>query len=233
MNDKQRAKLAMFQTALLVLKAHAEAYAANKALTAAIATFQTEVDILDPEHQAQRPESGGLTAVKKQTRLRVAAAAHNLGAALFAFAADPAHEDLPLQAAVDYTQRTLERQPDADLVRLGRLILDHGTAHANDLKDFDVSPADLTELREALDQFKAEQAAPRAARADGAADTKMLARIYREAQAQLRNQIDRQVARYETRAPEFFAAYQSARRPNATAARPAKAAKPTPKPAQG
>ena len=39
MNDKQRAKLAMFQTTLLVLKAHAAAYVANEALTAAVGTF--------------------------------------------------------------------------------------------------------------------------------------------------------------------------------------------------
>ena len=224
MNDKQRAKLAMFQTTLLVLKEHAGTYAANKALTAAVATFETEVAVLDPETLAQRPESGGLTAVKKKTRLRVATAAHNIGAALYAYAADPATADLPLQAAVDYTQRTLERKPDAELVRLARLILDHGTAHAKALVDLDVAAADLTELREALTQFKAEQAAPRAARAEGAADTKEQARYYREAQAQLTNQIDRQLGRYETKDPKFFAAYQSARRPNATAARSAKLA---------
>ena len=227
MNDKQRAKLAMFQTALLVLKAHTKAYVANKALIAAVAAFQTEVNILDPEHLAQRPASGGLTAVKKKTRLRLAAAAHNIGAALFSFATDPDHPDLPLQAAVDYSLRTLERKPDADLVRLARLILDHGTTHLADLKDYDVSTDDLTELRTTIDQFKTEQAAPRAARADGTADTKMLARTYREAQAQLTSQIDRQVARYEAKSPEFFAAYQSARKPNATASRKAK---PTPKP---
>ena len=224
MNDKQRAKLAMFQTTLLVLKAHATAYAANKALKAAVDTFQTEVDILDPEHLAQRPESGGLTAVKKKTRLRVAAAAHNIGAALFAFAADPAHEDLPLQAAVDYTQRTLERKSDADLVRLARLIFDKGTEHAKDLLDLDIAAPDLTELRDALTQFKDEQATPRAARSEGAADTKDLARYYREAQALLITQIDRQAARYETKAAEFFAAYESARKPNATAHRSEKAA---------
>ena len=228
MNDKQRAKLAMFQTTLRVLQDHASTYTANKALTAAVATFQTEVNLLDPEHLAQRPESGGLTAVKKKTRLRVATAAHNIGAALFAFAADPAHEDLPLQAAVDYPQRTLERKPDADLIRLGTLILGHGTAHAKALTDLDVAPADLTELRDALAQFKAEQAAPRAARAEGSADTKMLARHYREAQALLTNQIDRQLGRYETKDAQLFAAYQSARMPNATARRAAKVAAPKP-----
>ena len=227
MNDKQRAKLAMFQTSLRVLQDHATDYAANKALTAAVGVFETEVNVLDPENLAQRPESGGLTLVKRKTRRRVAAADHNIGAALFAFASDPAHEDLPLQAAVDYTRRTLERQPDADLVRIGRIIFDHGTAHAKDLLDLDVPAADLAELRDALTQFKAEQAAPRAARAEGAADTKDLARYFREAQAQLVTQIDRQVDRYETRVPDFFAAFQSARKPNATAARHA----PTPPPA--
>ena len=211
----------MFQTTLRVLDEHAGTYAANKALTAAVAAFQAEVDILDPENLAQRAESGGLTAVKKKTRLRVAAAAHNIGAALYAYAADPAHEDLPLQAAVDYTQRTLERKPDADLVRLARLILDHGTTHAKALANLDVAAADLTELRDALTQFKAEQAAPSA---EGAADTKLLARTYREAQAQLTQQIDRQLGRYESKDPKFFAAYQSARKPNATAARGAKTA---------
>ena len=157
--------------------------------------------------------------MKKKTRLRVAAAAHNIGATFFAFAADPNHEDLPLQAAVDYTQRTLERKSDADLVRLARLIFDHGTARAQDLTDFDIAAPDLTELRDALTQFKDEQAAPRAARSEGAADTKELARYHREAQSLLATQIDRQVARYETKASEFFAAYQSARKPNATAGR--------------
>ncbi|GAA4039782.1 hypothetical protein GCM10022409_26950 [Hymenobacter glaciei] len=227
MNDKQRAKLAMFQTTLLVLKEHTGDYTANKALTAAVGAFQTEVDLLDPEHQARRPESGGLTLVKKKTRARVVLAAHNIGAALFAFAADPAREDLPLQAAVDYTQRTLERQSDADLIRISALILTKGTEHATNLKDLDVAATDLTELRDAITQFKAEQAAPRAARSEGAADTKELACYYREAQALLVSQIDRQLARYEAKAPAFFAAYQSARKPNATAGRSAKPA-PTP-----
>ena len=222
MNDKQRAKLAMFQTTLRVLTEHADSYTANKVLTAAVAAFQAEVNILDPENLAQRTQSGGLTAVKQKTRLRVAVAAHNIGAALYAYAATPATADLSLQAAVDYTQRTLERKPDAELVRLARLILDKGTEHAAALLDLDVTASDLTELRDALTQFKAEQAAPRAARAEGAADTKLLARTYREAQAQLTEQIDRQLGRYEAKDPKFFAAYQSARMPNATASRSAK-----------
>ena len=81
---------------------------------------------------------------------------------------------------------------------------------------------DLAELRDALTQFKAEQAAPRVARAEGAADTQDLNRYFREAQAQLVAQIDRQVGRYETKAPAFFAAFESARKPNATATRHAK-----------
>ena len=226
MNDKQRAKLAMFQATLRVLQEHAATYAANKALTAAVATFQAEVNILDPAHLAQRPESGGLTATKQKTRRRVAAAAHNIGAALYAFAADPAHEDLPLQAAVDYSQRDLYRKPDAELIRLSTVILNAGTAHVKDLVDLDVAPADLTELTTALTKLKAQQAAPRTARADGAADTKQLSRDFREAQAQLTSQIDRQVARYETRNAKLYDAYQSARKPNDTAHRTAKVAAP-------
>ena len=64
----------MFQTTLRVLGERTDASATNKALTAAVATFQAEVDVLDPENPAQRPESGGLTAVKKKARLRVVAA---------------------------------------------------------------------------------------------------------------------------------------------------------------
>ena len=224
MNDKQRAKLAMFQTTLRVLQDHASDYAANKALTAAVGTFEAEVNILDPENQAQRTATEGLGTVKQKTRLRVAGAAFNIAAALYAYAATPATADLPLQAAVDYTLRTLERKTDADLVRLARLIFDKGTEHAAALADFDVAPADLTALRDALTQFKTEQTAPRAARAEGAADTKELARYFRAAQALLRTQLDRQLIRYETKAPALFAAYQSARMPNATAARRAKPA---------
>jgi hypothetical protein len=109
-------------------------------------------------------------------------------------------------------------------VRLASLIFTKGTEHAKDLLDLDITDHDLGKLRDALTQFKDEQAAPRAARSEGAADTKELARYYREAQALLVTQIDRQAARYETKAPEFFAAYQSARKPNATASRREKAA---------
>lgn len=108
-------------------------------------------------------------------------------------------------------------------MRLSRLILDHGTTHAKTLVDFDLTAAGLTELRDALDQFKTEQVVPRAAHSEGAADTKELALYYREARALPVTQIDRQVNRYETKAPEFFAAYQSARKPNATATRSCKA----------
>ena len=118
----------------------------------------------------------------------------------------------------------VHRKSDVDLVRLGRLILDKGTEHAKALADFDVAAIDLAALRDALNQFKTEQAAPSVTRAEGAADTKEQARLYREAQAQLTDQLDRQVARYETKDAKFLAAYQSARKPNATATRYAREA---------
>lgn len=118
----------------------------------------------------------------------------------------------------------VHRKSDVDLMRLSRLILDKGTEHAKALADFDVAAIDLAALRDALNQFKTEQAAPSVTRAEGAADTKEQARLYREAQAQLTDQLDRQVARYETKDAKFFAAYQSARKPNATATRYTKAA---------
>ncbi len=226
MTDKQRAKLAMFKASLLVLQSHAAAYAANKALQAAVAKFAGLVAGLNPENQASQPASGGLTAVKQKTRDTLATRGGDVAAALYALATDPDHEDPALKAAADYTVRGLGRKPDADLIRIGRILFDRATEHAPALAGHDVSAADLQALRDALTKFAEEQATPRAALAEGAAGTKTLARDYREAQALLQDQIDRQLTRYETKDAAFFAAYQSARKPNSTARRAAKSAAP-------
>ncbi|QNH62744.1 hypothetical protein [Hymenobacter sediminicola] len=219
MTDKQRARLTMMQATLAVLDQYAEVYAANKALGTARAELAALVQDLDPTAETQQgaaaPRSAG--AVKKATKLHLAQRAAEVAAALLAYADE--QQDIRLHTDADYSEYQLRRAPDNDLARISKNIHTQATAHLTALQEQGVTKQELTELDTALTAFQAEQTAPRAAIADGKAQTKALATDLRAAVALLRNRLDKYLVRYQRPEPRFYTAYQSARQTINTAQR--------------
>ena len=219
MTDKQRASLTMMQATLAILDQHAEVYATNKALGTARAGLAALVQNLDPTAETQQgaanPHSAG--AVKKATKQLLAQRATEVAAALLAYADE--QQDIRLHTDADYTERQLRRSTDNDLARIAKNLHTQATAHFTALQEQGVTQQELTELKAALDAFQAEQAAPRAATADAKAQNKALATTLRTAMALLRNRLDKFLVRYQRPQPQFYTAYQSARKVINTAQR--------------
>lgn len=223
MTDSQRARLSMLQAVLAVLDQHAALFATNPALTADRARLADLVADLDPtadaQQQAARDQKPG--AVKKQVKNNLALLAGETAAALLVLADDRA--DISLHTAADYTERSLRRQPDNDLLRLAKNIHSLATEHLPALQEQGVTEGELATLGTAIGTFQQEQSTPRVVRATTKAAFAGLATDLREAYHLVRNRLDKYLVRYQRPQPAFYTAYQSARQTINTAARPTKA----------
>lgn len=219
MNDTQRAKLAMLQTTLAVLEQYADRYTANQALIKARQTLADLVADLAPtadrQQRAATPERPA--AVKQETKQLLAERAADVAAALLALADEL--NDTPLLTDADYTERQLRRKPDNDALRIAKQIHTRATEHAAALARQDVTADELAELAATLTVFQQEQTAPRTAVADSKAQKAEINADLRQGTALLRNRADKYVSRYRRSAPDFYTAYQSARKIINTAAR--------------
>lgn len=226
MTDSQRAKLAMLQTTLAVLDEHAAHLTTNKALGKARQELADLVADLDPtaerQQRAATPQKPG--AVKQATKQTLAERAAAVAAALLALADEL--NDIRLHTDSDYSERQLLRKSDVDLLRIAQNLHERAEEHAKALAEQGVTPEELDELQTAMQDFKAEQTAPRTLRADGKAQKEEIKADLRAANALLRNRIDKFILRYQRTDPKFHTAYQSARQTINTAARPGKDDKP-------
>lgn len=221
MTDRQQAQLRMFRATLGVFRTHESIYQAVPALVKAhdaLLALTEELDPTSPDQQHEPVSTVGT--VKKSTKQTLALRANDVAALLYALADET--KDVALLTESDYTERILYRKPDADLLRISQYLFQQATARQAALVPQGLEPDELANLAASIEQYKKEIGKPQTHVAQGAARTKGRRGKFREAMALLRNRLDKQMARFKTRAPEFYHAYQSARQIINTAARSAK-----------
>src|SRR5262245_28696780 len=101
-----------------------------------------------------------------------------IAAATHAYAVDVGDEALAVR--MDFSRTAIIQGKNAAIVARCRDILKSATDNSDELKDYQVTTADLTSLKKRIDAFDAMKSNPREKIATSSAATKRLPRLFRD-----------------------------------------------------
>lgn len=208
MRTIQTNRLAMYKEVDSYMARHNDVWSEMSPLTVALQTFKGK--ILDADNAVQLQETPtGATDTKAAARDELEEVVFLTGEALSVLG--HADGDGELLSVTDLTRASLDRLPDDELITRGNAVLDRANARKTDLATLQVTQGNLQEFTQKLQQFSTLKLQPRSDAVEHAAKTQSLASIMREANAILRNQIDRMVNLFSRTNPEFVSGYRAAR----------------------
>jgi hypothetical protein len=213
---KQDNRLAAAETLLAALHHDPTPYATDKALQAVVARLATLIADMAPlRQQAQRTAAAsgaGQPSGKEQARTHLAQVAAEIAGDVFAYATE--QKDTTLQALTDYSQSDFEKLRGSRLTDAATALYQatQDKAYKKDLQDdYDLTPARLQELQDALAAFHDLKTQPREAIIEGKTARASLRVEFAELGTLLQDRLMRQLRKYERRAPDFYARVVAAR----------------------
>jgi hypothetical protein len=116
-----------------------------------------------------------------------------------------------LAAQVNFTRAGVQKMAADELEKTGNRVSAAATANMAALAEYDILPADVTELDGLTAKFNEVKTGPRAVVVKRAGETKTLPEAINNVTGILRDRLDRQMTKFRKTQPEFYAGYQSAR----------------------
>jgi len=213
---QQDNRLTAAETLLAALRQDPAPYATDKALQAVVARLAEIIAHMAPlRQQAQRAtlaKVAGQPSSKEQARTHLALVAAEIAGDVFAYASE--QRNATLQAVADYSQGDFENLRGSRLTDAATALYQatQDPAYKQTLQaDYDLTPARLQELTDALAAFDALKTQPREAVIDGKTARASLRTEFAELGTLLQDRLMRQLRKYERRAPAFYARVVAAR----------------------
>ena len=209
MNTKCINCLNMFQTTQTCLDAN-EAIFKN---VPAVVTASGELDdLVAAILKAQRGQASaeGLAAAKTTVREDLADAAYEIASLVHACAQQ--HGVADVASRTDLSLSDVQSGKEARFIDRIKGILDDAAVLVDDLGDCGVTPAKLKALKDLVAKFEKVKPLHRTGVSDGSSATRRLSVLFARTSKLLRNRLDRLVVQFKKTEPEFYFAYQSARK---------------------
>ncbi|MGI4875748.1 MAG: hypothetical protein ACRYFX_31715 [Janthinobacterium lividum] len=213
---KQDNRLSAAETLVAALRQDPAPYATDKAMQAVVARLEAIIaDMLPLRQQAQRStatSTAGQPNDKEKARQHVALVAAEIAGDVFAYATD--QQNASLQALADYSQTDFEKLRGSRLTDVATAL--HAAATDKQYNktlatDYDLTPARLQELQDALTAFNDLKTQPRQTIIEGKTARASLRTEFAELGTLLQDRLMRQLRKYERRAPAFYARIVAAR----------------------
>jgi len=209
MDVKQENRLRMFKATNLILQENQTVWTGMAPFTAAAQKFTDVIAAIDLAAQKQETATAGATTDRAAAREALEDVVFLTSEALGVLAHSAGDNDL--RDVTNLKPSDLQHMSDEELAKRATIIVGHTNSRTTQLATLLVSPANLTELNQALVNFNTSKSAPRAAIANRMAQTESLPELIQDANDILRNQLDRMVNLFRRTHPEFVAAYRGAR----------------------
>ena len=147
MTDTQESKLGMFETviAFLILQAYISIWSGNLKITAAKTWLESAITRIRLYSMVQKADHKGLTSAKKQYAGELVSAILKVIDGLVPYATDTKNADL--LSVVRIPKSTLDKAKDNDLVDYANLIYDKAFPLTHELADFNVTEADILNVK--------------------------------------------------------------------------------------
>ena len=209
MNTKQEAKLNMYRAT----EKHCDDNAAIIALTPAFQTafnnFKAKIAAITTTTQQKDVALTGITVDKSSSKQTLAQIAVEIAGIVYAFASTTANNTLKQE--VNFSLTTLLKTKADQLAPRCQNIHDKASANLAALADYGITPALLTNLQTAITNYAAEAPKPRTATSQRMTMNANLRNLFKEADAILRDQMDKLVVTFKTANPDFVQTYESNR----------------------
>lgn len=232
MDRKLTNRVTMFKTVSGYLDQNNSIWSGMAPLAAAVQAFKAKLTAIDAAAQKQETPVSGAVDEKAGARDALEDVLFLTCEALGALG--HTSNDNELMALTDLTPSGLDKLGDEALANRATTILARANAMKSELATLQVTPANLDELDQALQDFQASKAKPRTAVAERVAQTESLPSLVREGSDILGNQIDPLVNLFRRSHADFVAGYRSARvivdRAGSHASSKTPTSPPTPKP---
>lgn len=209
MNQEQSNRVTMFKTTIGILNDNQSVWSGTAPFVTAVHDLNDVIAEIDHSAQTQETPRTGVTVDKHSARESLEDVLFLTCEALGVIGHTANDNDLI--ALVDLTPSGMHKLSDEELANRATTILERANAKKTDLATLNVTQANLDELTQSLQAFKASKERPREAVATRAAETQSLASLIRRGNDILRNRIDRMVNLFRRPESKFVAAYRRAR----------------------
>ena len=209
-DSRQEAKLNMYDVVALKCGENAAIIANYPALVAAVAEFNAKIADIKSAAQLTAAVLTGIATDKKFSKEEVSEATALIAGQIFAYAAK--NQNNTLKNEVNFSATDLRRIKDGELVSRCQAIHDLGIANVSVLGDYGVKAANLAELQTAIDAYAQNAPKPRAAITDRATLKANLRQYFKDADAILKEQMDKLVEPLAKDHADFVSTYKNARK---------------------
>lgn len=189
-------------------KNHRAIWSPVKGFADAVSDLEEVVARIDVLLKVQEGKDGA-AAEKAQALQLLGDAAYEIAAATRSCAVTSGNTFLAGQ--VDFTRSQVTDGRDATVAARCEGILDTANGVSDSLKDYGITTAKLTKLRQRIDAFNAVQTKPRQVTSSSSAATRELPGLFQQAIAVLEDRLDGLVVQFKESQPSFYNEYQSAR----------------------
>ena len=201
-------RIAMLKTTAAYLEAHNAVWSSMAPMITKFEEYKQTLAATDAAAQKQQAPSGAAED-KTEARDALEDVTFLMCEALGVLA--QASGDHDLAALTGVRESDLTRATAEELSNLAANILAAANARKSELSTVQVTQANIDEMDQSLKNFNAAKTAPRSAIAERSVHTKSLPTLSREAQAILRNSMDRYVNLFRRTDPDFVTGYKAAR----------------------
>lgn len=221
MTDRQEAKLNMFQEVLNTCRNYNQVYAGIPVFVQAVRELEDCISEIRLEAQRQAAsKSKGVTAGKNIVLDELNRTCIKVAKLLYVYAfRTKNHELLP---KVSINKKMLYQTHENDVITIATNVANEASTHAGELVDYGLDDKDLTELRDAIDQFKLLHRTPQQVIGKRKLHTQSLKQLFADADSVLYDQLDNLINKFRDSNPDFFMLYKNSRNVINSAARKGK-----------
>ena len=209
MNKTQTNHMRMFLNTQETLDKNTTLWSSIPVLLEVKNNFDELIQRIEVTNEKTQPGSKAVTANKANVLKALAQKVVSLAGALQAYAAITGNAKLA--GEVDLVKSDFDRARETDVEALAAPVIDNARKELENLADYGVTEAMITDAETSLDDFKALIGKPRTIRNQAFAAMSLLEELFDSANDLLKNRLDPLMIRFKYSDTEFYSEYERAR----------------------
>ncbi|MFY8127088.1 MAG: hypothetical protein ACOVMM_01825 [Chitinophagaceae bacterium] len=210
MTKREEAKVSMYKSVEAHCNTNQTIIATNVAFQASFNAFVTKLASLFTSETAAQKKTQGVAIDKDGLKQVLIQSAYDVASVVFAFASKTKNETL--KQSVSFTITDLDRLKDEFIVPVCTNIKAAANTNLTSLADYGITPATLTALQTAMDNYAAATPKPRLAKTQKTTDNKNVRTTMKEIDDILKNEMDKTVVVFRKANPNFVTKYTEVRK---------------------
>jgi len=209
MRSKTKYKLTMYKTVLEIVSVNATSWEGIPAFVDTVEKFREKVSFLEDKEQVQRLSTVGVVAARDTLRNSSANQLMRISGALSALGKANGDDILHLQMKI--SPSTLRRSTRSEYLSVISSIVNCAAQHVEELLNYGITAQEVLDLYDLKVQLMNSSIRPRAAMIDRKGSTVMIAKLEKEIDDLLKNELDEMMKIINVTNNDFYRDYKAAR----------------------